>query len=167
MGQELPLWCPHQRDLIGRPVLARRHRARAGIRLPQRPFSRHSTRKLKPGTLNRGRQYAQSDREVVQCSKGLWVHPANRRQQGCVCSPFLLSSARSLSSLNEGQAIEFEITENRGKSSRRKSQSLAGSFRRSHLCCCCCEQCMKGQAAKRKRWPLHKDSGCHKRTPSI
>jgi CspA family cold shock protein len=49
-------------------------------------------------------------------TKGLRLHPASGRRQGCLCS-YLGRGARSL---NEGQAIEFELASDRGRTSAEK-----------------------------------------------
>ncbi len=54
--------------------------------------------------------------EVVQSDKGLWVHPAYRRRQGHV-RPHTAVEQAGLSTLNEGQSIEYETESNRGKES--------------------------------------------------
>ena len=55
-------------------------------------------------------------REVVQSNQGLWIYPAAGRRQRRV-RPHLQVERAGLSTLNEGQQIEYEIEENRGKTS--------------------------------------------------
>ena len=48
------------------------------------------------------------NREVVQCFEGLWFHPAANRRR---CFRALLRIMMDgYKSLNEGQAVEFEVT---------------------------------------------------------
>jgi len=55
---------------------------------------------------------------VVQLAKGLWFHSAHGGGRDVDVFVHISAVERAgLSSLNEGQQIEFEIEENRGKSS--------------------------------------------------
>ncbi len=54
--------------------------------------------------------------EVVQLAKGLWFYSATDGGRDVFVHISAVGRA-GLSSLNEGQQIEFEIEENRGKSS--------------------------------------------------
>jgi hypothetical protein len=64
------------------------------------------------------RECGRGDRncEVVQRTKGLWLHPARRRRQGRV-RPYLGCERAGLSNLNEGAKVSYEEQENRGKTS--------------------------------------------------
>ena len=54
--------------------------------------------------------------KVVQPDEGLRFHPAARWWKGRIRA-YLGSGAPELSTLNEGQHVEYEIVNNRGKSS--------------------------------------------------
>jgi CspA family cold shock protein len=45
---------------------------------------------------------------VVQCQQGIWIHPAPVRED--VFVHFSAIQAEGYKSLNEGQAVEFEVT---------------------------------------------------------
>jgi len=53
--------------------------------------------------------------EVVQRTKGLRLHSANRRRQGRVCQ--YLGRRERRTKLAQGQSVEYEIESNRGKES--------------------------------------------------
>jgi cold shock CspA family protein len=53
---------------------------------------------------------------MVQSDQGLWIYSASRRRQGRFVHITAVERA-GLSTLSEGQIIEYEIVENRGKSS--------------------------------------------------
>ena len=56
-------------------------------------------------------------REVVQSDQGLWIYSATGwRRKGCVC-PYLSVEKAGLSTLNEGQVVEYEEVPNKGKTS--------------------------------------------------
>ena len=52
---------------------------------------------------------------MVQPREGLWIHPAPGWRQGRV-RPSAVERA-GLSTLNEGQVVQYEIVSNRGKES--------------------------------------------------
>jgi len=54
--------------------------------------------------------------QMVQLDEGLWTHSTQGRRQRRV-RPYLRCRTSGLSSLNEGQTIEYEIVSNRGKES--------------------------------------------------
>ena len=63
-----------------------------------------------------GGQNGDRQREVVQCAKGFRFYPAQRGRQGRLRS-HLRGRAGGPSTLNEGQHLEFELEESRGKTS--------------------------------------------------
>ena len=54
--------------------------------------------------------------EVVQLTKSVRIYSAARRRAGCVVHISAVERA-GLSTLNEGQQVEYEIVSDRGKSS--------------------------------------------------
>jgi hypothetical protein len=55
-------------------------------------------------------------REVVQFDQRLWVHSAARRRQGRF-RPYFGGREAGLSTLNEGQQVQYEEVANKGKTS--------------------------------------------------
>jgi CspA family cold shock protein len=59
---------------------------------------------------------AERHRQVVQPDKGLWVHQADGRRKDVFVHISAVERA-GLSTLNENQVVEYDLVENRGKSS--------------------------------------------------
>ena len=63
-----------------------------------------------------GDQHGYRNREVVQSNEGLWIHSAARWRQSVFVHISAVERA-GLSSLNEGQVVQYEIESSRGKES--------------------------------------------------